>query len=176
MPENISQNLVLAVCGGGVLLGMLILGLFLIGFSWRSRQMAQASQRWPQAPGQIVRTSVKESVSHDSDGRSITRYAPVVEYTYQIHQQTYRSQRVAFGAETAYGSVAKAEEALSHYPVGKLVAVFYDPRQPASSVLERRAGGTTASFVAGVFCIGLGLCLGCSFLAWGGAGLWLTGK
>lgn len=176
MPDNLWQHFGLVGCGAGVLIGLGLLGLGLIGFGWRSRQRAAASRRWPQAPGQITRTGVRESVSHESDGRSVTRYAPVVEYAYRVDQQTYHGQRVAFGAEAAYPSAAKAADALGGYPVGKPVPVFYDPRHPANAVLERRAGGVVAAMAAGLFCLSLGACLGGALLAWGGAGLWGTGR
>lgn len=167
MSENLSQGLILLICGGAVLIGTAALGFFLIAYSQRSRQLAQVSQRWPQAQGQIVRAEVEMSVSHDSDGRSIQRYYPMVEYAYTMGGQTYTSRRIAFGATNTYGRVAEAARELARYPLGQSVPVYYDPARPTEAVLERKAHGVATAWVAGVFCMLLGGCLGCGLLSGG---------
>lgn len=89
---------------------------------WRH---ARASASWPTTPG-IVETS-----SINRTGK--VRHVHIV-YTYEVQAIPYRSGRVAFGSN----SPAAGRRWLRQYPVGASVAVHFDPKDPAISVLEPR--------------------------------------
>jgi hypothetical protein len=89
---------------------------------WRH---ARASASWPTAPG-----AVEKSYSI-VDRRA--RHVHIV-YSYEVQAVLYRSGRVAFGSY----SPEAGRRWLKQYPVGASVAVYFDPENPATSVLEPR--------------------------------------
>lgn len=62
---------------------------------------------------------------------------PVLRYRYEVAGSTFIGFRVAF---SGYGvSRAAMEQLIKPYPKGSTVKVFYDPADPASSVLDNVA-------------------------------------
>ena len=97
----------------------------------RDLMRGRASRRWPHAPGRIVAWGGHEGTraSHDSVA-SLT-------YEYAVDGRTYRSRRVDYAGR---GAGAGAGAVLARYAPGAEVAVRYDPRRPARSVLEPGVG------------------------------------
>jgi hypothetical protein len=112
-----------------VLLGFpgvfLAAGLVLLWAGTAEWRQTRASVSWPTVSG-IVEKSY-------STIRGRTRHVHIV-YAYEVQAVPYRSGRVAFGSH----SPAAGSRWLRQYPVGAPVAVSYDPRDPATSVLEPR--------------------------------------
>jgi hypothetical protein len=160
MSDNLGPIIGL-VCGGFFILAFAGLGAFLIYKSVRNRKKADASQSWPATSGQITAAHVSHHTSTDSDGDSSDYYTPKVSYTYQALGQEYQGDKIGFGFQVSYGSPGKAQAILASFPVGGQVAVYYDPNNPAESVLERKAGGSTLTLVLGIIFIAVSLCVGC---------------
>lgn len=60
--------------------------------------------------------------------------SPVLRYRYEVRGQTYVGFRAAF---SGYGvSRAAMQAVIQPYAVGSSVTVYYDPRRPASAVLN----------------------------------------
>ncbi len=146
---------VLAFGGGGV---------FLIYRTRKNKQQADASQGWPATPGQILEADVQHNVSTDSEGDRRDSYTPRVRYSYRVNNADYTGDKIAFGFVSGYGSDSKARAALTRYPVGGQVSVYYDPANPGKAVLERKAGGSTAGMIIGIVFLVLGFCIGCPAL------------
>ncbi len=92
---------------------------------------ASQSTTWPTAPGQIVASHVRTSVSH---GRHHgTSYTPVIDYTYLVAGTTYTGTMIApgrnWGSKSSYAAV-------NAHVSGTKADVRYDPAQPSTSVLE----------------------------------------
>lgn len=90
---------------------------------------------WAQAQGRI--TLSKMAVRRPPAGNEIGTVVnvPDVAYSFKVGGQDYRGTRVSLGDISG----KYAEEALTRYPVGKMVTVFYDPADPEACVLEREA-------------------------------------
>jgi hypothetical protein len=147
---------------GVVFFGLGALFLFL---TWRGRQKAKTSQAWPTAPGTVLSVAVQEHSSYDSDETtSSVNYEPVVQYQYAVGGQQLTNKRIAFGANSFDHSTAQKKA--NQYAAGMAVTVHYNPSNPADSVLETTAGGSTAFMVVGILfaVIGLMSCCGSTIL------------
>ncbi len=119
-----------------VLLGYLLaltfagVGVFLLVHAGRNYYYGTSSKDWPQAEGQVVKSSVR--TDDDSDG---TTYVAEIEYEYMIDGVRHMSDVVYFGY---VGGLFEdtARETADRYPVGQKVFVFYDPSKHGNAVLE----------------------------------------
>lgn len=114
------------------------------------KKKAGESQNWSSAMGKITESYVRRKVSTDSDGDTTTSYYPEVRYTYQYLGTEFSGDRIAFGGKVG-GGQNKAYTAISSYPVGKDVTVYYDPNNPEDAVLERRMAGATYLIMGIIF-------------------------
>ncbi len=80
------------------------------------------SSDWPSARGEIERSWRTDSPT-----------VPSVRYTYVVGEKTYRGNKVAFRDLVG---VNETRRVLSRYPSGKKVRVYFNPNNPAMSVLE----------------------------------------
>jgi len=163
MAENMAP-LIGVLCGGLFVLLFAGIGVFLIYHSIRSRRKAESSQGWPSTSGQVSEARVSHHTSTDADGDTQDSYSPEVRYHYQTGGQEYDGSKIGFGFQQSFNSRSQAEQALTRFPEGSQVTVYYNPANPAEAVLERKAGGSTLSLVLGIIFLLVGLCLGCSGL------------
>jgi hypothetical protein len=119
-----------------VLLPLLILGglgYFLYKRNQQSMAYRQSAQAWQSVTGTIMMSSVQSS--HSSG--SYSTY-PVVVYQYEVRGQRYQSQRIKAGEQFLNVRISgQAEATVQKYPIGSTVTVYYNPSNPAESVLER---------------------------------------
>jgi hypothetical protein len=119
-------------------------GVLILWAAWRTVQAVKASKSWPSVPGRIIGASCREDVTggttSDSADSETIWYTPFVQYEYQVGNQTYRGNRIAFSEERK-GSLKVASKVLEAFPVGNPVTVFYDPAKPRDAVLQRREPG-----------------------------------
>lgn len=102
-----------------------------------SRQLAQDEQRWPMTNATIVGSSLR-SMQHKNGDQT---WSAVWAYTYSVGGQMYQSQSMALaGGFSAHWYPSRDEAALNAQSRsdGSVVAVYYDPRDPSRSVLDRR--------------------------------------
>ena len=140
--------LITVLCGG---LGLLLLFDYVV-----SNLVAGASRFWPSVQGQIVSSQITHSTS-TSHGHSSTTYEPKVQYTYTVNGTAYQGHNIGFGV-TVSGPRDEAEQALKPYPVGAACTVYYGPKNPAVSVLERKVvnKGWTLFFTILMLAMGAG--------------------
>ena len=112
-------GLIIAGIGGFVAVGTLV-GL----------RSVKRSAAWPQVKGNVLASSVVES--HSQSG---TSYRAEVKYEYAVDGVHYTSDRIKFGWQKTRKRATKATA--ERYPAGSSVRVYYNPRKPSSSVLER---------------------------------------
>ena len=109
--------------------GILLLGVLPYYFLGRVKG-GLASSAWPKTTGILLKHDV---ISRG--GRSRSFYAPVVEFEFSAGGERYRGKRLRF-APMSFPNPGDAWAYLRAFPVGAGVDVFYDPADPARSVLQ----------------------------------------
>ena len=129
---NPDNALFVTLCGG--------LGLFLLLFGFAQERRALATQTWSSTQGKVVASEVR-SFTQWKDGVQRTLYTPGIVYSFTVSGREYTSDRYSLGAETGWGAARFAEKKVNEHPAGSPVTVYYDPKTPADSVLDRRLSG-----------------------------------
>lgn len=111
---------------------------------------AEASERWPNAQGQITSSKVNKF------GFFRLAYVPAVEYSFAANGHNQSGKRIAYRL-LASRDEKKMERVAAKYPSGAKVKVTYDPGDPHNSVLEPGPQGTKVLTydVVWLFCVGL---------------------
>ncbi len=139
----------------------IILGLILAGVGGLATvgtlvdlRSAKRSAAWPQVQGKVLTSSVVKKGGGESN-----YYSAEVEYEYAVDGIPYTSDRVRFGGVSAGKRTAK--QVVERYPWESTVTVYYDPQQPASSVLEQKVeiGGNTVALLFEIMLVGVGILL-----------------
>jgi len=106
----------------------------IVGLRWgvRTRRKAIASENWPTVEGKVVSSELPSLLEEGG-----TTWKPVIVYGYVVNGTSYLSSRVQFmnvvsGSSTFCDPLGKS--ILEKYPVGKTVAVHYNP-----AVIKRSA-------------------------------------
>ncbi len=106
-----------------------IVGVAILAFGFNDVQQAWVSRSWPHVQGTVVSYSVEQRKSTDSDNRVKTYYYPHIVYRYQVNEQNYSGNRIAFGDaggnSPGYG-----------YFQEQNVTVYYSPDDPSQAVLR----------------------------------------
>jgi Protein of unknown function (DUF3592) len=115
------------------------LALILFGAVYKSLQVRAASE-WPSAPGKVVVSNsevrdVRVLDASREDGFRIEKrnFANIV-YEYSVSGERLSNNRVSIDEDRGNFGIA---EIIARYPVGRDVAVYYNPRHPREAVLER---------------------------------------
>jgi Protein of unknown function (DUF3592) len=133
--------------GGIVALGGAIYFLFVRLGECRS---AEASVKWPSAPGQITASSTKKF------GLWRPAFVPFVAYAFQANGHDQTGKRIAYRV-IASRDEKEVDAIAQKYPVGAKVKVTYNPADPQDSALEPGTEGTKVltSDVIWFFCVGI---------------------
>ena len=119
---------------------VILIGLAIMVASWivnlRTRQKAGSARAWPLASGRITASAVVHKVETDADSRAQDIFYVRPAYAYEVDGRALKGDRVSFGASSRFESRKAAEALAGRYPVGREVAVLYNPRKPQESVLE----------------------------------------
>lgn len=129
----------------------------LIVFFGRQIMRANASTAWPSVTGVVT---ISELGKHRGDDRNdSTTYSADISYDYIVNDRDYVNGAVTFGSvQTSDPSLARL--VLKRYPVGREVAVYYNPANPRDAVLEPGLHSATwflPAFGALFFVVGLGV-------------------
>ena len=118
----------------GPLFALFALGVCMgpLGF-WYLRK-ALVSRRWPATDGKIVDSTVSSVTRYRS--RTYVVYVPTVKYTYEVDGEQFVNDTVGHGGWNS-NKIAKAKAVCERYPIDDAVKVYYNPKRPATSVLER---------------------------------------
>ena len=139
----------------------LILGVSFIVGAWFSYttfskpmvEEAKASESWPNVPGLISNSEVRQSV--DNEGK--TMYAAQINYVFTVENKSYTGNSISLtSGNTTTSSLRSVKKDLKKYPVGAKVTVYYDPELPNNAVLKPGADTFTtiikyAPFLFGFF-------------------------
>lgn len=91
------------------------------------------SRSWPSVTG-VVYWSGIESRAAEGEGSAV-EFTPRIKYTYVVNGTEYENSRGVHSLLEEWGSKEWAEEVLRRFASGAVV-VFFDPRNPARSVLQ----------------------------------------
>lgn len=116
------------------------LGLFLLVFGFVQERQALAAQTWQSTQGTVVASEVR-SFTQWKDGIKRQLYTPGITYRFTVNTHEYISDRYSLGVETGWSPPQFAEEKVAEYPPRSPVTVYYNPKAPAESVLDRRFSG-----------------------------------
>ena len=151
---------------------LVVAGLGLGGLMTKIFLDARANRSWPSTVGEVTesRLEVDTTNRRRTSGqarRRRTSYDAVVRYRYTVGGQSYTNDQYAAGSDYFSSSnQSRTRLFLDRHPVGADITVFYNPRQPGSSVLERGGFGVVhwvALLVFAPLLIGLG-----AFALWRG--------
>jgi hypothetical protein len=125
--------------------------------AWSAQKQAWAARNWPQTEGIIISAQVKSARVRRRRGsgggyRMATQYKPQIIYRYLANGVTHESQRLYLGDTIGYSGTGPVEKILTHYPLGTLVTVYYNPDNPAEATLSPKTGwATTISWLMSAF-------------------------
>lgn len=105
---------------------------------------ARTARTWSHTTGRIIRAEA-EVIGRE---KNKTTYAPAVGYVYEVAGQRHEGSRLTFVPQNTI-SPAQVRAWLAPYPTGGEVRVYYDPRNPASSVLVPTTNGTEWAYAVG---------------------------
>ena len=113
-----------------IIVALLLFGLTLGGFGFYKYNMGKESMAWTSAKGTIT---YSHAAPHRGD--SGQKYLPSVKYTYIVDGNAYTGRRIT-SSDVFQRNLGSAKDILKKYPIGGEVAVYYDPADPGTSLLE----------------------------------------
>ena len=109
-------------------------GVVLIAIGVSSYRRTTITQSWPSTEGTVLATNIRR---YNDEGT--IRFAPEVDYEYQVAGQTYKSSEIRPEVFISFLDEDEAKRFLQKYAAGNKVRVFYDPATPTKAVIEPRA-------------------------------------
>ncbi|HTG93174.1 MAG TPA: DUF3592 domain-containing protein [Pyrinomonadaceae bacterium] len=109
-------------------------GAVLIAIGVSSYRKTTITQTWPSTEGTVSATNIRR---YNDEGT--IRFAPEIDYEYQVAGQTYRSSEIRPEVFVSFSDEDEAKRFLRKYAVGSKPQVFYDPATPTRAVIEPRA-------------------------------------
>jgi Protein of unknown function (DUF3592) len=109
-------------------------GLVTLLFYVAALRYSEKAAKWPSVRGKIESSRVERYEEMLNDN-TVTRYRPVVEFSYAVDGQPYRGNQIKLMLQLG-GSEASAAKVVAKYPPGGEVAVHYEPGNPANAALE----------------------------------------
>lgn len=116
---------------------LLVLGVAMLAIdgavTWhlvRDLRLGIASRQWSHTRGAVVKSWIEE---REGDGGRA--YYPNVEFRYEVDGRSFEGKEWTHRAQD--GTSESAEAVLNRFPKGQSVDVFFDPADPARSVLEQ---------------------------------------
>ena len=110
-----------------------------------------AAGTWSSVPGTIHEASIKEEVTWDSQNDRVSEYHPVVRYAYSANGREFEGSR-AFLSRSKFDSESDAKAWHGKIAPGP-TTVWFDPADPATSVLQIDRPSKAGLFIAAVFAV-----------------------
>jgi hypothetical protein len=99
---------------------------------WQSKRR----NRWPSAKGQIIDSGLSVETVRGPNGNPITFYSAAVRYRFQVGHKFYESTRISLTDNPKSTDSTQHRTLLARYPIGRIVQVHFDARQPRDALLE----------------------------------------
>jgi hypothetical protein len=113
----------------GVIFVLAGIGVMIYGYSQCSQ--ATKSESWETVSGTIIDSRIVKGQNADGE----PTYKPEIKYKYSVYGAIYRSDRILFGDLPEYTSPSIPAKYVSMFPANAVVTVYYNPFNPAKSVL-----------------------------------------
>lgn len=127
-----------------LLLVLAVPGYLIVSRVTAAIRHSRLAQTWPTARGTVTAAHV-ETISYRTGRRGLLGlrrvsrvYQPIIAYTYVVDGQTYQGSRYQYSwpGDWATNKREVAEAIIGEHPIGKAVAVHYDPTDPSQACLE----------------------------------------
>ena len=111
-----------------ILIGVLV---FIAGILISNLPTMIASLGWPTTDGKIITRTLGGVRFEEYDGDFYTKIEAFIRYQFTVNDVTYTSTSI-----NATDTLYHRYDVAVRYPEGKVVTVYYNPRNPNQSVLE----------------------------------------
>jgi hypothetical protein len=129
---------------GVIVFALIMLNAIFLGILLFMRRKVNQVSDWPSTQGVITSSTLESRPSEDG----YTEF-PAVRYSYQVGEQAHKGNRIAPGIDVGGRGARKA---IQRYAMGAPVTVYYNPRNPADAVLEKKAPAQAMLWIVmGVF-------------------------
>jgi len=128
---------------------VIVAGVAILYGQFAPARLVQRSQIWPSTRG-VITTFQTHCRDRPGGGCSVR-----LRYQYQVAGQQLENGRITFNDDNL-DTWDDVRTYRARYAVEKTVAVFYDPREPTSAVLERTAFWSLRYLFAGAACVFVG--------------------
>jgi hypothetical protein len=157
------MTIFLFLCGiGFILLFFGGGGGWALFLSLSAKKKASESKNWSSVPGKIVSSQIKEVTYRDSNGdRSSLQLA--AEYEYTVGGIQYINNKHTLGRIPKGIPYRKAAEVANRYALDAIVPVYYNPKNPQESCLEREAPLSNLTMIIGIVLLVIAACGVCVF-------------
>jgi hypothetical protein len=145
---------------------LLGIGLVVVVFSIGCTGVVWQACRWPTTRGRVVSTGVRSFEFSSGEGSSSTRYKPNVVYRYEVNSQQYSGDKVNYDLLASGMSESYAQKIAAQYQVGQEVTVYYNPKNPADSMLNPQARWHYIPWVVAACIFGLAWAIATGVVQW----------
>lgn len=134
--------------------GLLGFGLFLAVFGVFFIVEGFAVRHWTEVTGEVINVRIK--IDNSLQDKSINRekgrrYFPEIKYRWSMEGKEYEGDRYRLGTTfEKFKTRGEASQAAEPYTAGGPVAVYVNPKDPNSAVLDRRANATYIPLLIGI--------------------------
>lgn len=94
-------------------------------------RLYRLAQKWHKVPAVLERSELR--ISEDADGKS---FIPEFTYSYTVNGTQYKSEVHTHGSSLSGDREQEARKLVKSFPVGTVISVSVDPKDPASAVLD----------------------------------------
>lgn len=160
---------VFGILSWGLSVGIVIGNAYSIYESQRAARIGRRALQWPRLEGVVIasdlqRESVSESLSFI--------YAPGIRYSFEFEGKVYESERMIATTFDYVGDEGWAQSWVDLYPVGTILAIYVNPRNPHESVVFPDQIMAAASIRRKLVWGWLGVALGLVLCAVSAGGIW----
>ena len=92
-----------------------------------------ASRKWVMTQGKILSSQVISSRKFLKQPKYLASFIPKIVYEYFVGDRTYSSDRFSFSPSALFYKTVS--NIVNKHPVGKIVNVYYNPKNPKDAVL-----------------------------------------
>ena len=144
----------LVITGFAILL-FFVLGLLLLVYAMGRTWKVIQARGWHSTQGRVIGTEVGKEWT--SESASVYAYFPKVTYEYIVGATRYVGDKMALASPDGHTDERVIQQQLLQYPVGRILPVYYNPRNPAEAVLERKSPQTKVLWGVSVLILGIDL-------------------
>lgn len=128
----------------------ILFGMAFIVRGFSNIRLALYTKTWQYALGTITRSELSEDL--DSEGEKLYKF--VIEYSYTLDGTEYKGKTIFIGDGFYTNDKSKVDEYLKKFVVFQRVSVYYNPKKPKMSVLEKGLNKyILRGFFIGILCI-----------------------